>query len=211
MASLRLELKRFEKLVDSLLVDLKDAKVLEAKYQRLIAESALLRLFYTFDTVVEVVALKLLTNTLYCDGTSPTRVFPPFRSVKIASNRIDRLRPKGSGRFTKWTMLKNVQQNLAAFVPITEHFLVQRRVMDPVFEDMRHLRNHIAHGSNSTQREFSVVVAKIYPTKPKGISPGKLLVSPRRAFVGATSSNRPRVIEQYLLWSKVAIKLLVKG
>lgn len=209
MASLKPELAQLNNLADALLADLAATRTLELRYQRLIAETALLRLFYTFDNIIESVALKLICSNTYCDGSAPVRLQPIARSLAIAANSVAVARPRV--RHIKWTTLQDINANLATFFSPHEHLLFQRGVIDPVFEDMRHVRNHIAHGSRSTQAKFATVVAKIYPGNPRGISPGKLLLSQKRAFVGAPGGAKQRVIEQYLLWSKVAMKTLVKG
>lgn len=209
MASLRREVNLLNAVVDELLVVVADIKKLEMKYQRLIAETAMLRLFYAIDGMMEHVSLKLLTDCGYCDGTAPARILRPFRSIAAASAYIAGRKPPG--QFVKWATLKNVRQNLNGLLLNTEHFLKERGVIDPVLEDMRHVRNHIAHRNRGTGRKFSGVVWKIYPTRPRGISPGKLLLSQRTAYLGAPLRGHPSIIEQYLRWTKVAAKTLTKA
>jgi hypothetical protein len=76
---------------------------------------------------------------------------------------------------------------------------------------MRKVRNHIAHKTKSTRTDFAAVVSRVYISQPRGISPGKLLLSPRLAFVGASGHGREPVVVQYLRWSKAAIKNLTKS
>lgn len=210
MASLRPEVKRLNKLVDDLLADVAATATLDLRFQRLIAETAMLRLFYALENACETVALKLLTNSAYCDASVPTRLRSVFRSMASASSAVRSAR-RPAVRYLKWTTLNDFQLNLATFLPNVEHLLTERAVLDPVMEDMRHIRNHIAHATKSTGTKFGQVVQKIYPAQPKGISAGKLLLSQKRAFVGAPGHGRQRVIEQYLLWSKVALKTLTKS
>jgi hypothetical protein len=207
--SLQPELGRLTKLADLLLQDVVAAGDIDLRFQRLIAETAMLRLFYALDNFTNDVALKLLTNTNYIDNTIPARSRPAFRSSALAEAAIRAARPRL--RYLKWTQLSDVTANLATFLPAGEHFLVERAVADPVMEHMRHVRNHIAHGTAGTAAKFRLVVNAVYGGHPRGISPGKLLLSHRTAFLGAPTRDRPRVIEQYLQWAKVAAKTFVRG
>ena len=152
-----------------------------------------------------------MANASYCDSppTRPTLLCAPFCSISLAEAAVISAR-KRHVKYVKWTTLKDIQGNLSTFMPLTEHFLNERKVLDPVFEDMRRVRNHIAHGTKSTKAGFAAVVNGVYPS-PKGISPGKFLLSKRLAFVGASGHGRQRVIEQYLRWAKVAVKVLAKA
>jgi hypothetical protein len=210
MTSLRPEVKRLNKLADDLLADVAATTTLDLRFQRLIAETAMLRLFYVLDNASEAIALKLLTNSTYCDTSVPVRLRPAFRSIARAAVAVHSAR-QPRVRYLKWTTLSDFNLNLATFFPATEHLVTVRAVIDPVMEDMRHIRNHIAHGTKSTGRKFGQVVRKIYPAHPKGVSPGKLLLSKKKAFIGAPGHGRQRIIEQYLLWSKVAMKTLTKS
>lgn len=209
MSKLQSEVNKLVELIDQLRLVLSDISALEPRFQRLIAETAMLRLFYGLDNFSEAVALKLLTNTDYGDGSIPNRINPPFRSKALAAESV--LRSRGARiRYLKWTTLQDYQMNLAGFLPANEHLLTERQVIDRVMEDMRHIRNHIAHGTKSTRVKFTAVVRSIYLGNTRGISPGKLLLSRKLGFVGAPGHGRTSIIEQYLLWSKVAAKALTK-
>lgn len=213
MASLERDERALHRLIDGLLLTLVDTGDLELKFQKLIAETAMLRLFYGLENAVANVSHKLLMNTAYCD-TPPTRpVFlpgvAPFRRLADAETAVIRSRGPRA-RYTKWTQLSDVQANLAAFLDPTDHFLAERANLDFVFEDMRKVRNHIAHNTRSTATAFASVVARIYPLQPRGITPGKLLLSQRQAFAGAPTAGQPAIIVQYLRWTKVAITKLAK-
>lgn len=212
MASLDREVKALNRLADELLATVSAIENLEMKFQRLIAETAILRLFYSLENAVESISHKLLINTPYCDlpPTYPVLLVPPFRSMSLAEAAVINARGKRV-RYVKWTMLHDVRENLSSFLQPTDHFLTERMVLDPVFEDMRRVRNHIAHGTKSTKAGFVAVVNSVYPLGYRGISPGKFLLSKRLAFIGAPGHGRQSVIEQYLRWAKVAIKALVKA
>lgn len=202
------------RLADELLVVVQDTTNLEFKFQKLIAETAMLRLFYGIENAMANISCKLLMNSPYCD-TPPSRPqflpgIVPYRSYSAAEAAIVSLR-RPRVRYLKWTQLADIQGNLQPFLVAGEYFVVERGVLDPVFEDMRRVRNHIAHSTKSTAAGFAAVVARIYPLQPRGITPGKLLLSQRTGFVGAPTGGRPRIIEQYLRWTKLATTHLVKG
>jgi hypothetical protein len=209
VASLQPDYASFLILVNGLRSDVSAASTLDLRFQRLIAETAMLRLFYGLDNLIVTCALKLLTNSNYCDASPPARNLPAFRSKALAEAAILAARPRGLP-YLKWTQLTDFNRNLVPFLPLTEHYLQERAVMNSVLEDMRHVRNHIAHGNNGTRAKFTTVVHRIYLGRPRGISPGKLLLSPKQAFLGAPTGGQP-VIEQYLLWARLAAKSLTKG
>ena len=212
MASLEREVRTLHRLADELLATVLVTDDLDIKFQRLIAETALLRLFYSLESAIVNISHKLLLNTAYCDvpASRPSLLRPPFRSASSAEAAVIAARGRRV-RYVKWSTLNDIQGNLSNFLQPTEYFLVERQNLDPVFEDLRRVRNHIAHGTRSTQAGFSAVVNGVYPLSPKGISPGKFLLSKRLAFTGASGHGRQRVIEQYLRWAKVAVKTLVKA
>lgn len=211
MASLGREVNRLHALADELLVVVQDSETLELKYQKLICETALLRLFYSLEGTLMTMAFKLLCNSSYADGTKAALMVAPFRGMATAEGAV-LAAARGRGvRFLKWTQFADFQRNLAPFMPVTEHLVAQRQLHDNVFEDMRKVRNHIAHGTRSTASQFGSVVAAVYTSHPRGVSPAKLLLSTRTAFTGAPTTGRPRIIEQYIRWAKLAVKVIGKA
>lgn len=211
MSTLATEVNRFNREVDLLAATIVDCDRLEIKYQKLIVETALLRLFYHMDAAMEGIALKLLSGTPYVDGTRPMLMVTPFSSATAASNHmLGRIR-NGRATYLSWTTNANVVSNLRNLISPTDHILTHRSTHDAIYEDMRGIRNHIAHRTRSTGLHFSSVVANIYPARPRGITPARVLLSPRHALRGAPARQGRKVIEQYVGWSKVFFKTLARA
>lgn len=183
---------------------------LEVEYQKLIAETLLLRLFYELDQCVEGVILKLVRGAKYLDGSSPVLLRPAFRSQDAARQHIiSANRARGHrAYYLEWTTLAKVTLNLNGIVSASDHFLVTRNIFDGIYEEMRHVRNHVAHNTTSTRAKFSTVAQEIYTTTA-GISPAKFLLSKRPAVVGYVGNEM--VIAQYIRWSKTFVKTLTKS
>lgn len=186
------------------------AQGIEVEYQKLIAETLLLRLFYELDQCVEGVILKLIRGAKYLDGSAPLLLRTAFRSQDAARQHIiGANRARGHrAYYLEWTTLAKVNQNLNGIVDPSDHFLVTRNIHDGTYEEMRHVRNHVAHNTPSTRARFSTVAQGLF-TSTAGISPARLLLSKRRAICGY--SGNEMVIAQYIKWSKTFVKTLTKS
>ncbi|WP_147375793.1 hypothetical protein [Noviherbaspirillum cavernae] len=178
---------------------------LELEYQKLISENIMLRLFYELDKCAENIALKLTRGVLYLDGSAPRLLIPGFRSVDAARQHMLQVTKK---YYLEWTTLSKIQKNLNGILDPGDHFLSIRSLHDATYDDMRHVRNHIAHGSTSTQLKFSALSTKIFSAS-RGINPGRFLLSCKAAIPG--NPPKDRIIVQYIRWSKVFIKTLTKS
>lgn len=209
MASLQPGYARFGKVSDDLLDLNRSARGLEPQYQKLIAENLMLRLFYELEHAVEVVILKLLTGTPYLDGSSPSLLVPRFRSQDAAKNHIiAALSARRRVYYLEWTTLTKIRNNVNGILNASDHFLTTRNLYDAVYEDMRHVRNHIAHNSASTKARFGPLAQRVYGTT-KGINPAKYLLC-QRAVVPGYSGNE-MAIAQYIKWSRAFLKTLTKS
>lgn len=205
MASLTSDYQRFVALTNDLLILSQRSNSLELEYQKLIAENLMLRLFYELDICVENIALKLTRGVLYLDGSPPLLLVPSFRSVGAARQHILRTTRK---YYLEWTMLSKIQNNLNGILNPADHFLTTRSIHDATYEDMRHVRNHIAHNSSTTRLKFSALSTRIFSAS-RGINPGRFLLSNKPAVPG--NPPRERIIVQYIKWSKVFVKTLAKS
>lgn len=205
MVSLTSDYQRFVFLTNELLILSQRSNSLDLDYQKLIAENIMLRLFYELDNCVGNIALKLTRGVLYLDGSKPLLLVAGFRSVDSARQHI--LRATGK-YYLEWTVLSKIQNNLSGILNATDHFLTTRSIHNATYEDMRHVRNHIAHNSTSTKIKFSAISTRIFSAS-RGINPGRLLLSNRPAVPGNPPSEK--IIIQYIKWSKVFIKTLTKA
>lgn len=211
MASLRPDYERFGKVCNSLLDINHRAGGLEIEFQKLIAENLLLRLFYELERVVEPVVLKLITGAPFLDGAAPALLVPRFISQDAARKHILAAlsaKRKRTVFYLEWTMLGKVQANLSGILDPADHFMAMRGLHDATYEEMRHVRNHVAHNSASTRGKFGVVANRIYGTT-RGISPAKLLLC-QRAVVPSYVGKEMAIV-QYIKWSRTFLKILTKS
>lgn len=209
MTSLRPDYDRFAKVCISLLDVNHRAGGLDIEFQKLIAENLMLRLFYELDRVIEPIALKLLTGAEYLDGSAPTLLVRRFVSQDAAKRHmLAVLSRRRHAYYLEWTMLAKVQGNLNGILAPADHFLTTRGLHDATYEEMRFIRNHIAHNSASTRTKFATVARRIYGTT-RGITPAKLLLSQRAAVPGYI--GREAAVVQYVKWSRTFLKTLTKS
>ncbi len=210
MIKLQPDYDRFGKVCTSLLNLHRRAGGLDIEFQKLIAENLMLRLFYELERVIEPIALKLVTGACYLDGSAPMLLIPKFVSQDASRKFMlgAQSTKKRTAYYLEWTMLSKVQGNLKGILDPADHFLATRGLHDATYEEMRHIRNHIAHSSASTRVKFSLVAKRIYGTT-HGISPAKLLLSQRVAIPGYVGKDA--AVVQYIKWSRIFLKTLTKS
>lgn len=208
MVTLNSDYIKFGAVTTNLLDISRRAQVLDVIYQKLIAETLVLRLFYELDKCVEGMTLKLVRGALYLDGSAPRLLMPPFSSQGTA-RQFMLSRRRGNARFyLEWTTLSKIKANLSGIVDPADHFLITRDLHDGVYENIRHVRNHVAHNTSSTKAKFSGVIQAVY-LNPAGINAGKFLLSQRAAISGYSGGEM--IVAQYIKWSKTFIKALSKS
>jgi hypothetical protein len=209
MVTLNTEYKNFRAVTTRLLDINHRAKNLEVEYQKLIAETLLLRLFYELDHCVEIIVLKLLRGAPYLDGSKAQLLCAAFRSQDAAKKHMLMLGRKSKPRYyLEWTTLAKTLANLNGVMSPADHFISTRTLHDGVYENIRGVRNHIAHGTASTKAHYTAIVQGVYASH-MGISPAKFLLSQRRAVQGYTGNEM--IIAQYIRWSVTFVKLLTRS
>lgn len=185
------------------------ARSLEIEYQKLIAETLLLRLFYELDHCVEMIVLKLLRGAPYLNGDPAKLLCPPFKSQEAARNHMLMLGRKNKPRYyLEWTTLAKTLANLNGVMSPVDHFITTRTLHDGVYENIRGVRNHIAHSTISSKNQYTAIVRSVYASHI-GISPAKFLLSQRNAIQGYTGSEM--IIAQYIKWCNTFVKTLTRS
>lgn len=211
MAGLEIEYRRFLHATDALLDLHTRIAGLDIPFQKLIAENIHLRLFYELDKTIGEVALRIMRGATYLDRSSPALLVPAFSSVNAAGAAII---AKSRRRlfYLEWTTLTKIQSNLDTLLDPTDHFLITFRLHNTVYDDMRIVRNHIAHNSDSTRRQFSAVTSRLFPLA-RGINPSKLLISKRVVLPSPTTGGVGNLAacEQYIRWARLFLKILTKS
>jgi hypothetical protein len=130
-----------------------------ADYRMLLSEMIALQAFYCFETAIEGVAAKLVCGSRYGDGTAPT-VRHAARSIDDALHNmrtVGRTRPKG---ILKWNQAREITANVQHVMATTEAFCTACRNHASRLNEIRVVRNHIAHNNQQTKREFAGVVRR---------------------------------------------------
>lgn len=206
MVTLLSDYANFNSVTVKLLDVQRRASSLDVEFQKLIAENLMLRLFYELEGTVETVAMKLACGAPFMNGTAPLLLLPPFRGQEKVRQFI--IAGKKSKSYLKWTTFSDLKSNLGLILDQKDDFLSVRKLFDSTYEDMRHVRNHIAHNTESTRKKFVPVAGKVY-VKTQGISTAKFLLCQRAAIpsYGGTES----AIVQYIKWSRTFLKALLKA
>jgi hypothetical protein len=209
MVTLNTDYTKFRAITLRLLDISARTRTLDVEYQKLIAETLLLRLFYELDQCVESIVLKILRGAPYIDGTKETLLCQAFSSKDAARQHMLMLGRKSKPRYyLEWTTLAKTLANLAGTLSPSDHFITTRTLHDGVYESIRGIRNHIAHSTASTKLQYVSIVKSVYAS-PNGISPSKFLLSQRTAIPSYVGKDI--VIAQYIRWSNTFVKILIKA
>lgn len=150
---------------------------LEPKFQHFVAEVILLRLFSIVEISLKETAMKLACQAPYRNGTAPT-LLKNCRSLIDAENQFISYNRTHPARLS-WTSSKFVKDSVKKVIPATEPFRTNLIVHSGTLEEMRKVRNHVAHRARSTYTNYMDVVNLTFGAKLK-IQPGPFLTSTKR-------------------------------
>lgn len=196
-----MELRDCQKAVDRLIGLQRAVHVLPAKYQKLTAEIVMLRLFDVFQHHLERIVCKVACGSSYLDGSSPQLLYRA-RSIAGAERAMmshGRSPPLG---FLRWSKAADVTENAKYVIASNDHVLVSLRRNGHVVDEMRRVRNRIAHSGVRARRDYTVVLRHHYGAQVRGVLPGTLLLSSRW---------NPTLLVRYLSSTKTLARELVRG
>lgn len=176
---------------------------MEAKYQFLIGEVVMLRLFAILENTLAEIASKLCCSADYNSGKKPV-INVKSKSVVDAEFKMRSYNRsiKKQLRYLKWTSRDEIFNNLKFVMDSKDPFLINLDYHKAIFNEMRHVRNHIAHISSSTKKEYKKVIKSTYGVD-LNMSAGTFLMSTKK---------RPRNnISRYIVSIKVIINDVTKG
>jgi hypothetical protein len=178
-----------------------DAKLLDAKYQHIISEMIMLRLFSIFEDSVADLAFRIIAGATYTNGVAPiiaarTRRIADSRGLLLTHGRV---KPESN---LKWTKAQYIRESVEYVIPITERFVTNAQAHGQIIDEMRRVRNVLAHNTKSAKSDFKFVIRQTYGANIN-ISAGAFLTSTRR--------SNPCNIERYILASKAIISALASG
>ena len=171
-------------------------------HRKLVAEIAMIRLFLLIENTIASIGAKILCGANYLDGSTPR--------VLVAANTVPKALAlmKGHNRrtpkpFLSWTKSKDIRDNLKHTLDAGDSLFACVIRHGIRLNEMRIVRNHIAHGSESTAVKFRSVIRAHYGGLKKGMTPGLLLLTP--------ALGHPPLIERYFAYSRVMIKEMVRA
>ena len=177
------------------------AQLANPVHQYLIAELIMLRLFSIVESSIESLACKLVAGAPYVNGNQPARLFVA-RSIdgaKKAMLSYGRPRPWS---FLRWTTTQGIVASTSQVLDPGEPFIGYARAHSLVLDEMRKVRNFLAHQSTQSRAGYREVVRANYGANSR-IKVESFLTSRRRL---------PRAkIDDYLSVVRIIISDLARG
>ena len=176
---------------------------LDFENQRIVAELVMVRLFSLLEMHFESITLKVLCNVQYIDSTYPNLIVRSTNAKNAVSNILSYGRTKTWRTVNiKWNQHQCIQENVRYLLNPTDNLLSTFGNHGSVIDEMRRVRNHIAHNTQDTRRKYKSAVVSHYGAYINTITPGKLLLSTRQ---------NPCLLKQYIVTAKIIIKELIKA
>jgi hypothetical protein len=198
---LQITIRNSHQAIDKLNLFRRESESLEAKYQHFIAEMIMLRLFSVLEDSVAEIAYKLASGAVYTNGSLPT-LMAQAGSIMGARGLFlnhGRSRPVQN---LKWTKSKFIQQSVQYVISNTDPFISSAQRNGNIINEMRKVRNILAHRNTSARNDYREVVRQVYGANVH-IVPGAFLSSTRRTAV----SN----LDRYLSSTKLVLVDMVSG
>ncbi len=175
--------------------------ILSPVYQKLVAEIVLLRLFSLFENLVSSVSAKLVSGAIFMDGTNPA-LLTTARSAQGARTLFQthvRTRTKYQ---VQWSQASEIKDNVKYVIDSTDNFVIVIDRNGSFIDELRRVRNRIAHNNATSRSKYRVVVRRHYGAYLNHVTPGILLLTPR---------IHPCLLDQYIRKTRVFAKDLVKA
>lgn len=178
----------------------RDSLSLEPKFQHFVAEVVLLRLFSIIEISMKETAMKLACQAPYRNGTAPT-LFINCRSLIDAENQFISYNRTKPARLS-WTNAKFIKDSIKKVIPPAESYRTNLIIHGATYEEMRKVRNHVAHRARSTYNNYKIVVNTTFGAN-LNIQPGPFLTSTKRIPIAK--------IDYYLGAAKIILNDVTNG
>lgn len=173
---------------------------LPPKFRKLVAEIIMLRAFSLMEDTFRSLACKIACGVPYCDGTRPTLIVRA-RSARDAIDKMIKHNRTTHHYNLSWTRASEIKENLRYMLRATDHFMMTIDAHGMFIDEMRRIRNRIAHNNRTSRKNYQQVVLRHYGAYLNGVNPGTLLL---------TNRHTPTLLETYLTKSRILIKELVR-
>jgi hypothetical protein len=180
---------------------LSQINLLPVKYTKFVAEIIFLRTFSMLEESIISIACKIVCGNFYCDGNVPNLLVQASSRADAIEKmmRVGRSRPKYQ---LTWTKSGEIRDNLKFMLPQTETFMLIMNYHGNFLDEMRRVRNRIAHNNRKSRRDYRIVVQRYYGAPLNNISPGTLLLSNRIS---------PPLLMTYLAKCRIFVKQIVRA
>lgn len=187
--------------IDKLISYRNDSKSLESKYQYFIAEVVMIRLFGILEDAIRYTAFKLACKTNYRSGKTPS---PNIicKSINDARNQYRTYNRNDSLLNLNWSKVSYINKSIKFILTTSEDFYKYINNYPNEINEMRIIRNHIAHRSSSTYNDFKKLKQHLFGAN-LNITIGAFLTSNKR--LGYSK------IDRYLTTVKIIIDDITKG
>lgn len=199
MPSLGVDLILFNHETDKLRDLVVSLSVLPAKYQKLVAEIVLLRLFSMFENSISSICYKISCGIPYTDGQSPILLTQAVNSNHART--LLQVYNRRSARQLHWSKASEIRKNIKYVVDSSDPFYAVLNQYESSIEEIRRVRNRVAHNNAYSRRLYREVVRNHYGAYINTVTPGTLLL---------TSRWTPRLLDKYISESRILVKDLVR-
>lgn len=201
MPSLAPDYKLYDK-ETSRLLELRDALTsLDPYIQKLVAEIILLRLFSLFENLVSVIPTKLVAGAHFVDKTLPKVAVSAstLRGAEALLHDHGRQKPQYQ---LHWSKVSDIKANVKYVMDPTDNYVTSIDRHRTFIDEIRCVRNRIAHNSSQSRKYYKEVVRIHYGAYRNNVAPGTLLL---------TTRFTPCLLVEYIKTSRILGKDLVKA
>lgn len=174
---------------------------LQPQFQGFVAEVLMLRLFGILEKAVLEISCRVACGSQYTNGIIPTP-FIMANTLDDAINKFKNYNRTSSLNYLQFSNVTYTNHAIRFVIPPTEPFRQNLSHYGVEFEEMRNVRNQIAHRTSSTYSKYKNVILRRY---------GSALKLKTSVFLISTTRERRPVIDQYVTTVKLMINDMVKG
>lgn len=144
-----------------------------------VAEIMMLRIFSVLEYAIRETATRLACCAPYRNGDSPIDIIYPCSSLSDAINKFKTYNRTKAKSYLQFTNVKQTNDSIKYIIGASEPFRMKLVRYGNQFEEMRKIRNHIAHRTSSTRQDFKDVIRQKYGANLR-INPSAFLISTKR-------------------------------
>lgn len=174
---------------------------LQPQFQGFVAEVLMLRLFSILEKAVLDISCRVACGAQYTNGNVPTPIVMAS-SLNDAINKFKNYNRTGSLNHLHFSNVSNTNDAIKNVIPATEPFRQNLSHYGIEFEEMRNVRNQIAHRTSSTYTKYKTVILRRY---------GSALKLKTSVFLISTTREHRPVIDQYVTTVKLMLTDMAKG